>query len=260
MRDNGMVPLNMRLPSAARVGEIQSGYSRDIASQSPNKPDLNNPNPNFNNEQRANVTAYFTIQMNNESLPVELILASSSKYRKSLLQRLGLPFNCYSPDIDETPLQAELPADLTARLAMQKSGVICARFPSAVVIGSDQLAVFCGQLIGKPGTHEKAFRQLQSFSGQTVEFLTAVAVRCQDSGYSEHCIDSTRVKFRKLEDTEIERYLKKEKPFDCAGAFKAESLGITLFESIDSKDPTALTGLPLIKTAAMLRRAGLQLP
>ena len=198
--------------------------------------------------------------MNNESLPVELILASSSKYRKSLLQRLGIPFDCQSPETDESALPAELPADLAVRLARQKAAAISARNPGAVVIGSDQLAVFDGQIIGKPGTFEKAFGQLRAFSGQSVEFLTAVAVQCQDSGFSENHTDHTQVRFRKFGDAEIERYLEKEKPFDCAGAFKAESLGITLFESIESKDPTALIGLPLIKTAALLRHAGLQIP
>jgi septum formation protein len=198
--------------------------------------------------------------MNNESLPVELILASSSKYRKSLLQRLGLPFACHSPEIDESALLSELPDDHVVRLAMQKAAVIGTKYPGAVVIGSDQLALFNGRIVGKPGTPEKAFAQLRSFSGQAVEFLTAIAVQCLDSGFTEHHTDQTVVKFRRLEDVEIERYLKKENPLDCAGSFKAESLGITLFESIDSKDPTALVGLPLIKTAAMLRRAGLWLP
>jgi len=198
--------------------------------------------------------------MNNESLPSKLILASSSKYRRLLLQRLGVPFDCQSPKIDEAAQAGELPSDLVGRLAMQKAASISAQHPQAVVIGSDQLAVFNGQVIGKPGTYPVALGQLQSFSGQVVEFLTAVAVQCRDTGFAEQYTDCTRVSFRKLELEEIERYLEMEKPFDCAGAFKAESLGIVLFESISSEDPTALIGLPLIRTAAMLRQAGLQLP
>jgi len=143
---------------------------------------------------------------------------------------------------------------------MQKAASISAQHPLAVVIGSDQLAVFNGEVIGKPGTYPVALEQLQSFSGQVVEFLTAVAVQCRDSGFAEQYTDCTRVSFRRLGLEEIERYLEKEKPFDCAGAFKAESLGIVLFERISSGDPTALIGLPLIRTAAMLRQAGLQLP
>ena len=198
--------------------------------------------------------------MNNESLPSKLILASSSKYRSLLLQRLGIPFDCQAPEIDETAQDSELPSDLVGRLAEKKAASISAQHPQAVVIGSDQLAVFNGQVIGKPGTYAAALEQLQSFSGQVVEFLTAVVVQCRDSGFAEQHTDCTRVSFRKLEFEEIERYLEKEKPFDCAGAFKAESLGIVLFESINSEDPTALIGLPMIRTASMLRRAGLQLP
>lgn len=198
--------------------------------------------------------------MNNESLPTELILASSSKYRKLLLQRLGIPFDCQAPEIDETAQSGERPIDLAERLAAQKAASVSIRNPQALVIGSDQLAVFNGQVIGKPGNYPAALEQLQSFSGQVVEFLTAVTVQCSENSFAESYIDSTLVRFRALEREEIERYLEKEKPFDCAGAFKAESLGIVLFESISSEDPTALIGLPLIHTVAMLRRAGLQLP
>lgn len=198
--------------------------------------------------------------MNNESLPVRLILASSSKYRQLLLQRFGLPFDCLAPETDETARESELPATLVERLATQKAASVSARHPDTVVIGSDQLAVFDGQIIGKPGTLPAAFEQLHSFSGKTVDFLTAVTVLCHESGFSETHTDHTRVRFRKLGVEEIDRYLEIEQPFDCAGAFKAESLGITLFESISTEDPTALVGLPLIHTAAMLRRAGLKLP
>lgn len=198
--------------------------------------------------------------MNNESLPVKLILASSSKYRAKLLQRLGLPFDCESPEIDETALENETPRAMVARLATRKAESVSGEHPQAVVIGSDQLAVFDRQIIGKPGSHQLAAEQLAAFSGHVVEFLTAVTVHCIDSGFVEQHTDCTRVSFRSLQSREIERYLEKEKPFDCAGAFKAESLGIALFDHISSGDPTALVGLPLIATAGMLRRAGFELP
>ncbi len=189
-----------------------------------------------------------------------LILASSSKYRKMLLQRLNIPFDYRSPDIDESPKAGESPIEVVQRLASEKAQAVSIANPQAVVIGSDQIAVFDGRIVGKPGNHEAATQQLSSFSGQVVEFLTAVSVICRASGFQEQHIDSTRVGFRQLQADEINRYLKSEKPFDCAGAFKAESLGIVLFESIISEDPTALIGLPLIRTAAMLRHAGLRLP
>jgi len=149
---------------------------------------------------------------------------------------------------------------MVSRLAREKAKTVSDDNPQAIVIGSDQIAVFEGRIIGKPGNHELARQQLLSFSGRHVEFLTAVSVQCLTSGFNEFHIDSTRVGFRQLEASEIERYLKTEKPYDCAGAFKAESLGISLFERITSEDPTALIGLPLIRTAAILRRAGLQIP
>ena len=198
--------------------------------------------------------------MNSESLSSRLILASSSKYRKLLLHRLGVPFDCQSPATDETRRDKESPLELVVRLASEKAGSISRENPEAIVIGSDQIAIFKDQIIGKPGNHQAAMEQLSSFSGLDVEFLTAVSVQCLASGFNEQAIDSTRVSFRHLQTREIERYLEVEKPFDCAGAFKAESLGITLFEGIRSEDPTALIGLPLIRTSAMLRRAGLQLP
>jgi septum formation protein len=198
--------------------------------------------------------------LNNEPLTEKLMLASSSKYRKMLLKRFGIPFDCLAPDIDETVLPQESPHELVERLASQKSATVCRQYPRAVVIGSDQLAVFEGQIIGKPGAHQAALEQLTSFSGKVVEFLTSVSVQSLESGFHEQHTDCTRVWFRTLQREEIVRYLEQEKPFDCAGAFKAESLGVVLFERIISEDPTALIGLPLIKVAAMLRRAGLQLP
>jgi len=198
--------------------------------------------------------------MNHESLPARLILASSSKYREMLLHRLGVSFECQSPCIDETAHKNESPNDLVERLAVQKAEVISLEHPQAIVIGSDQLAVFDGRVIGKPGTYPVALEQLKAFSGQVVEFLTAISVQLRANGFTEQHTNCTRVSFRNLQEGEIKRYLEKEKPFDCAGAFKAESLGIALFERISSEDPTALIGLPLIRTAAILRRAGLDLP
>lgn len=198
--------------------------------------------------------------MNNESLPAILILASGSKYRKLLLQRLGLPFECHLPEVDELALEGESPASQVARLAAAKARKISQGFPNAVVIGSDQVAVFDGRVLGKPGSHQRAVEQLRSFNGQAVEFLTAVSVQSKAIGIDANYTDRTVVTFRELKLAEIERYLEKEQPYDCAGAFKAESLGISLFRSIESEDPTALIGLPLIRTAAMLRRAGFTLP
>jgi len=198
--------------------------------------------------------------MNNESLSSSLILASSSKYRKMLLCRLGIPFECLAPEIDETPKKSESPLDLVSRLADKKAKTVSHNNPDAIVIGSDQVAVFNDRIIGKPGCHRVALEQLSSFSGRTVEFQTALTVRCLADDFIEQYVDTTRVYFRHIETEEIERYLKTEKPYDCAGAFKVESLGITLFEKITSNDPTALIGLPLIRTAAMLRKAGLRLP
>jgi septum formation protein len=198
--------------------------------------------------------------MNGESLPEILILASTSNYRELLLQRLGLPFSCEPPETDETPLDGEEPCDLVARLATQKATAVARKYPGAVVIGSDQIALLNGKVLGKPGNHQAAVEQLSSCSGHTVNFLTSVSVQFLEKNLIEVYTDTTQVCFRHLTSTEIESYLQKEKPYDCAGSFKAESLGVTLFEHIISEDPTALIGLPLIRTAAMLRRAGLQLP
>ena len=177
-----------------------------------------------------------------------------------LLQRLGVPFSCLSPDIDEARLDTESPLALVTRLAQEKARAVSQRNRRSLVIGSDQVAVFDGGIIGKPGTAERAAQQLSVFSGNTVEFLTAVSVQCFDSGYAALHVDTTRVGFRHLQTDEIRRYLEIEKPFDCAGSFKSEALGISLFEYIRSEDPTALIGLPLIRTASMLREAGLRLP
>ena len=187
-----------------------------------------------------------------------LILGSTSPYRRELLSRLHLPFDVMSPDVDETPLPGELPRALALRLAMAKAQAVAALNPQAVVIGSDQVADLDGEPLGKPGTHARATAQLRRMRGKTVVFQTAVAVICLDSSFSQVDLAEVRVKFRNLDDAEIERYLMAETPYDCAGSAKSEGLGIALLESIDSDDPTALVGLPLIRTCQMLHAAGVK--
>ncbi len=195
-----------------------------------------------------------------ESSSANLILASTSKYRKLLLQRLATPFSCQSPEIDESAVPGESPDELVERLAFQKARCIATRERNAIVIGSDQVAVHNQRIIGKPGSHQEAVTQLASFSGQVVKFLTAVSVQCVANNFSDHHTDHTSVYFRLLSGVEIEHYLQREQPYDCAGSFKSEAQGIVLFDRINSNDPTALIGLPLIRTAHMLRSAGMMLP
>lgn len=189
-----------------------------------------------------------------------LVLGSTSRYRRELLQRFGLPFDVVGPHVDETPQPNEAPAALAQRLALAKAQAVAAQRPEAIVIGSDQVADLHGQPLGKPGTHERAVAQLRQMSGQTVLFQTAVAVVCAATGLAACELAVVRVVFRDLTDAEIERYLRTEQPYDCAGSAKSEGLGITLLDHIDNDDPTALIGLPLIRTARLLRQAGLQLP
>lgn len=186
-----------------------------------------------------------------------LILASTSRYRRELLERLRLPFVVVAPEVDETPLRAESPAALARRLALAKAQAVAVRHPQAVVIGSDQVADLDGEPIGKPGTHENAVIQLQRMRGRRVVFQTAVAVVRADRAYAGVRLAEVAVTFRALSDADIEHYLRAEQPYDCAGSAKCETLGIALLEAIDSDDPTALIGLPLIRTCAMLREAGL---
>ena len=188
-----------------------------------------------------------------------LILGSTSPYRRELLARLRLPFEVAAPDVDETPQAGEAPRDLACRLALAKARAVAARHPAAVVIGSDQVADLGGRPLGKPGTHERAVAQLRQMRGRTVVFQTAVAVVCQATGFAEVDLAPVRVKFRDLTDDEIETYLRAETPYDCAGSAKSEGLGIALLESIENDDPTALVGLPLIRTVRLLRAAGLPL-
>ena len=189
-----------------------------------------------------------------------LILGSTSPYRRQLLERLQLAFTVFAPDVDETPLLNEAPRDLALRLALAKAHAVAAQNPGAVVIGSDQVADLNGQPLGKPGTHERATAQLRQMSSHSVIFQTAVAVVCPETGFEQVDLAPVVVRFRDLSDAEIERYLRAEQPYDCAGSAKSEGLGISLLDAIDSDDPTALIGLPLIRTCRMLRAAGLVLP
>jgi septum formation protein len=175
------------------------------------------------------------------------------------MEQLMMPFELVAPDVDETPRPGEMPRDLALRLSRQKAQAVAQLRPEAVVIGSDQVLDFNGECLGKPGDHANAVAMLTRLSGQTVKFETAVTVCCQASGFSVTDIATIHVVFRQLSAHEIERYLRKDTPYDCAGSAKSESLGIALLERIDSDDPTALVGLPMIRTARMLREAGLAL-
>jgi septum formation protein len=190
-------------------------------------------------------------------------LASTSRYRKELLGRLGLTFSCIAPGVDEAARPGEAPIALVARLARAKASAVAAQQANAWVIGSDQIAVLGSsgaEALGKPGTEARCQEQLRSCSGRTVEFLTAVAVMRQQNDALIEFIDTTRVTFRILDQATIERYVAKEHPLDCAGGFKSEGLGISLCESLDSTDPSALIGLPLIRLSAALRTAGFEVP
>ena len=188
-----------------------------------------------------------------------LILGSTSVYRKELLSRLRLNFDVASPQVDETPLPGETPLQIARRLALAKAQAVAQRHPDCIVIGSDQVADLDGLALGKPGNFERALAQLQAMRGKTVVFHTALAVVCQDSGFCQQDVAPVRVQFRNLSDAELSHYLRAEEPYDCAGSAKSEGLGIALLERIDNDDPTALVGLPLIRTAAMLRAAGIAL-
>ncbi len=193
------------------------------------------------------------------SPPRRLILGSTSRYRRELLERLRLPFDVVAPEVDESPWPAEPPPALASRLALAKAQAVAALHPSAVVIGSDQVCELAGQALGKPGNYARAYQQLQRLRAQSVIFHTAVAVVCQESGFAQTAMATVRVQFRALSDAEISHYLHAEQPYDCAGSAKSEGLGIALLDAIDSDDPTALIGLPLIRTCGLLRAAGLAL-
>ncbi len=192
-------------------------------------------------------------------MPRTLILGSTSRYRSELLSRLRIPFEIHAPEVDETPLSGESPRALAVRLALAKARAVADRFPEAVVIGSDQVADLAGESLGKPGDHARATLQLRRMRGQTLVFQTAVAVVCRASGFVRQDLAPVRVVFRDLSDEAIESYLCLEQPYDCAGSARSEGLGIALLDTIDSDDPTALIGLPLIRTCRMLRAAGVAL-
>lgn len=189
-----------------------------------------------------------------------LILASASPYRRELLQRLQLPFETVSPNVDEASKPGESAQDLSLRLARDKALAIASQRPDALVIGSDQVLCVGDELLGKPGNHANAVKQLQKLSGRAMTFFTALCVAGQGGNDLQQDVITTRVQFRKIDLAEIEAYLAAEPAYDCAGSCKAEGLGITLCEAIDSSDPTALIGLPLISLRRMLYQAGLRLP
>jgi MAF protein len=186
-----------------------------------------------------------------------LILASTSSYRKELLQRLQLPFDTVAPWVNETRHPGEAPRDLVLRLAEAKARAVAVEHPDALIIGSDQVAVYDGDILGKPGTHERAAAQLRRASGRRVTFLTGLCLLNSATGYCQVDLARFRVYFRTLTDAQIESYLRREQPYHCAGSFKSEGLGIALFERMEGDDPTALIGLPLIRLVDMLGQAGM---
>jgi septum formation protein len=193
-------------------------------------------------------------------MKTQLILGSTSPFRKELLQRLSIPFITDTPDIDETPLKNEVPKDYVLRLSLEKARVVANQHPHALIIGSDQCSVLNGRIRGKPGNHENAMQQLRESSGERVSFLTGLCLF--DSKTEEYQLDLVpfHVDFRELTDTEIEAYLKADQPYGCAGSFKSEGLGISLFKRLQGEDPTALIGLPLIRLSEMLREKGVIIP
>lgn len=198
--------------------------------------------------------------MEQQKQALELVLASTSRYRRELLARLGLPFTWQSPGVDEGAIPGESAVALSERLSVAKALSIARRFPSAVVIGADQVAECRGSMVGKPGSESLAVAQLQQFSGQEVLFFSSLAVVCANAGFREVGTVTTRAWFRELKENEIRRYVALDDPLDCTGSFKSEAAGPVLLRSLVSDDPTAIIGLPLIALAEMLRSAGFQLP
>lgn len=189
-----------------------------------------------------------------------LALASSSPYRRMLLERLGIPFEYAAPDVDETPSSGETPEQLTLRLALEKARALAGRFTDHLIIGSDQVLLLDGQAVSKPGSHAAARDQLRRCSGRTVQLTTSLCLLNSRTGKHQLTSEPFQVSFRELDDESIERYLQREQPYDCAGSFKAEGMGISLFSALRGDDPNSLIGLPLIKLCEMLRQEGLQLP
>ncbi|NPU94237.1 MAG: septum formation inhibitor Maf [Gammaproteobacteria bacterium] len=189
-----------------------------------------------------------------------IVLGSSSVFRRQLLEKLLEQFDTCSPDIDESPLPGEDPAQLVQRLALQKAEAVAKAHPDALIIASDQVSVLDGRINGKPGNYENAFRQLKSSSGKQVSFFTSLCLYDATTAKYQLDVEPFQVYFRKLSDAQIERYLKKETPYNCAGGFKSEGFGITLFSRLEGRDPNTLIGLPLIRLVEMLAAAGVQLP
>jgi septum formation protein len=198
--------------------------------------------------------------MSPNTAPRPLILASTSRYRAGLLDRFGLPFEKQDPAVDETERAGESPRARAFRLSEVKAEAVANRFPHAIVIGGDQVPATSTTILNKPGNAANCREQLMLLSGSTAEFYTACTVRCLETGVKLSHVDTTAVKLRPLSDAEIDRYIEREKPFDCAGGFKAEALGIVLFERIDTEDPTAIIGMPLIWLASALRAVGFAVP
>jgi len=189
----------------------------------------------------------------------QIVLASSSPFRRELLQKLGLAFVCEAPDIDESAQDQETAEQLVDRLAIEKARAVAGKYPHALIIASDQVALLDGNILGKPGDHQAAVRQLQQASGKRLLFLTSLALLNADSGKLQHQVVPFAVYFRSLSDDEIDAYLRKEQPYNCAGAFKSEGLGISLFERLEGDDPNTLVGLPLIRLTNMLANEGVRL-
>jgi len=188
---------------------------------------------------------------------MQLVLASTSPFRKSVLEKLGLPFDCHAPEVDETPRPDETPAQLVERLSIAKALAVAAHFKQGLVIGSDQVAVIDNAILGKPGNHENAVAQLERASGKTVTFLTGLALVNAESGSIQAEVLPFKVIFRQLTHPQIVNYLNAEQPYNCAGSFKSEGLGIALFERLEGDDPNTLIGLPLIRLIRMLEKEGM---
>jgi MAF protein len=188
-----------------------------------------------------------------------LVLASTSPYRRELLERLGIPFETASPNVDETKVDGETPEQLVKRLSETKARAVAVDFPDALIIGSDQVAVLDDQILGKPGNHETAVQQLSNASGKNVLFFTGLCLLNNATGKTQTSVDIFSVKFRQLSASQIENYLQREKPYDCAGSFKSEGLGISLFKKMEGDDPNALIGLPLITLVNMLSVEGVDI-
>lgn len=186
----------------------------------------------------------------------QLVLASTSPYRKELLKRLGVDFTTAAPDVDETPLQSESADATSLRLAIAKARVLATTFPNSLIIGSDQVALLHGEQLGKPGTHERAVAQLKAMRGQTLVFHTALCLYNTATGSTQTAIDETRVVMRDYSDEQIETYLQREQPYNCAGSAKTEGLGVVMIARIENNDPTAIIGLPLIELVTMLNNEG----